>query len=96
MKIRLDGHVLDAHLDPHYADTSIGHAAIVLESGSIVEPSFAVIRGITLVEATAAERRALEAAGYRLPDDEPAQAGRGRVPMEGPERRTDDPQDDRR
>jgi hypothetical protein len=71
MKILMDGRIMAAHLDRHYADTTIGHAALVLESGSIIEPSFAVIRSIKLIEATPDERRALEAAGYALPDANP-------------------------
>ncbi|MHC4991955.1 MAG: hypothetical protein ACYTGC_13350 [Planctomycetota bacterium] len=74
MKVRMDGKVMEAHLDPHYADTPIGHPALVLASGTIVEPSFAAIRDVKLVEATADERRALEAAGYELSEDEPASA----------------------
>jgi hypothetical protein len=70
MKLRMNGKVVEAHLDRHYADTEIGHSALVLECGTIIEPSFAAIRGITLIEATPEERKALEAAGYQLPDDE--------------------------
>lgn len=71
MKVRISGRVVGAHLDPHYADTSIGHPALVLDGGTIVEPSFAAVRGVTLVEATAEEREALVQAGYDLPEDEP-------------------------
>ena len=70
MKLRMNGKTVEAHMDRHYADTSIGHAALVLDGGTIIEPSFAAIRGITLVDATPDERKALESAGYQLPDDE--------------------------
>jgi hypothetical protein len=66
----MNGETVEAHMDRHYADTSIGHAALVLDSGTIIEPSFAAVRGITLVEATPDERMTLEAAGYHLPDDD--------------------------
>lgn len=69
MKVRMNGRVMRAHLDRHYADTRIGHPALVLESGTIVEPSFATVRGVSVVEATPREREALKAAGYDLPDD---------------------------
>ena len=70
MKLRMNGKAVEAHLDPHYADTHIGHSALVLDSETIIEPSFAAVRGITLIEATPEERKALEAAGYQLPDDD--------------------------
>ena len=70
MRIRFNGKVVRAHVDPRYADTSIEHPALVLESGTLVEPSFAAIRNVTLVEATAEERQTLEDAGYQLADDD--------------------------
>ena len=68
MKLRIDGCTVEAKLDSHYADTPYGHAMLVLHGDLLIEPSFASLRDYKIVKATPAERAALKAAGYDLPD----------------------------
>ena len=68
MKLRVDSRTVTATLDSRYADTPHGHAMVVLDGDILVEPSFALLRDYQIVEATRAERAALKAAGYDLPD----------------------------
>ncbi|MHC5027585.1 MAG: hypothetical protein ACYTGR_12595 [Planctomycetota bacterium] len=79
MLIRINGKLERAHVDRRYADTEIGHPALVLDTGTIVEPSFAIVHDVTLVEATPEERRVLSAAGYELARDAALEQ-----PAEGP------------
>jgi hypothetical protein len=67
----LDNAVYGARLGRN-EDASPGRAVVILENREILLPEDAVFGEFSILEATALEREELRAAGYALPDFDPA------------------------
>jgi hypothetical protein len=69
----MDGLMWDATLQPSPEGGSESGVVVVLSNEEVLSPQNAVLGEFAIAEATEAERRSLEQAGYNMPDWDPAQ-----------------------